>query len=77
MSDRTKTSRTDEKHLNMARRAGRGVIGVRLNAAAASKRMKMASLGVGEPWGQTDLEFLVERILNRSDPKKIQGDKSV
>jgi len=23
-----------------------------------------------EPWGQTDLEFLVEIILNRSDPKK-------
>ena len=21
------------------------------------------------PWGQTDLEFLVEKILNRSDPK--------
>ena len=27
------------------------------------------SLGVGEPRGQTDLEFLVEKILNRSDPK--------
>jgi len=23
-----------------------------------------------EPWGQTDLELLVEIILNRSDPKK-------
>src|SRR5208283_2749418 len=23
-----------------------------------------------EPWGQTDLEFLVEIILNRSDPEK-------
>jgi len=26
-----------------------------------------------EPWGQTDLEFLVEIILNRSDPKKPVG----
>src|SRR5208282_2000421 len=34
------------------------------------------SLGVRpilEPWGQTDLEFLVEIILNRSDPKKPVG----
>ena len=26
--------------------------------------------GIMYPWGQTDLEFLVEKILNRSDPKE-------
>src|SRR5208337_4432603 len=29
-----------------------------------------------EPWGQTDLEFLVEIILNRSDPKNNRPPKN-
>ena len=29
--------------------------------------------GIMYPWGQTDLEFLVEKILNRSDPKEPQN----
>jgi len=28
----------------------------------------------GQPWGQTDLEFSPEEILNRSDPKEKQEE---
>ena len=38
---------------------------------AAFRKRRGAS---GEPRGQTDLEFLVEKILNRSDPKDTRAD---
>ena len=45
--------------------------------SARAKGGASGSGSLGEPRGQTDLEFLVEQILNRSDPKDDGNSKSV